>query len=152
MTRVVEIRDGKLYEYQGNYSFFLEKREELLLHDIPPSPEKSAPSSSSPADEEQLGRKSREQKRLDAEVRSRLSARKRTVLQALEPVENRISTLEAEKKQLELALCDPKTLENSGAVQETLQRLGNIGKELEALLPRWEELMAEMEAAVLEPS
>jgi len=151
VTRVVEIRDGKLYEYQGNYSFFLEKREELLLHDIPPSPEKSAPSSS-PADEEQWGRKSREQKRLDAEVRSRLSARKRTVLQALEPVENRISTLEAEKKQLELALCDPKTLENSGAVQETLQRLGNIGKELEALLPRWEELMAEMEATVMKPS
>ncbi|MBQ3377455.1 MAG: ABC-F family ATP-binding cassette domain-containing protein, partial [Synergistaceae bacterium] len=28
--RVLEIRNGKLYDYPGNYSWFLEKREELL--------------------------------------------------------------------------------------------------------------------------
>ncbi|OPZ55372.1 MAG: hypothetical protein BWY88_01415 [Synergistetes bacterium ADurb.Bin520] len=39
---------------------------------------------------------------------------------------------------------------NSGAVQEALQRLGTIEKELNNLMPRWEELMAEMEAVTQE--
>ena len=43
--RVLEIRDGNLYDYQGNYSWFLEKREEdlnnLNINDVNAAPEKN---------------------------------------------------------------------------------------------------------------
>ena len=148
--RVVEIRDGKLFEYRGNYSFFLEKRAENLLaegaegSEDPPSFPIASP------EKDFSGRKSREQKREDAAYRARLSVLRRAVIQALDPVEKRIAALEGEKKSLERSLCDPATLGNSGAVQEALQRLGTIEKELNNLMPRWEELMAEMEAVTQE--
>lgn len=133
VDRVLEIRDGRLFDYPGNYSYFVEKRS---LAREESSREKDSPQTSD----------LKEQKRLEAEKRNRIYREKKIFMDEIGPLENRISNLEAEIEGIHRDLCDPETLGNSSVVQNLMVTLKSREKELEEGLTKWEELMRAVEA------
>lgn len=73
VERVVELRDGRAFEYRGDYSYFIEKRRETQMN--APVPVKEGEPEDEAVSAGQKGYKTREMKRLEAEERNRLSRR-----------------------------------------------------------------------------
>ncbi len=122
--RVLEIRDGNLYDYPGNYSWFLEKREESLT----PSVADSKPSA-----------KTKSQKR-DENLREI-----REVKKVISQTEKNISGHESRVAEIDGLLCLPETLKDSQKVQALMTERANLSRELEESYSRWEELSLKLE-------
>lgn len=88
--RVLEIRDGKLYDYPGNYSWFIEKRAAQLAAESTAAAAKQARPEAAPE-------KSKEQKRAEADERNRLYRERKVWQDKLDPVEKQIAADEARK-------------------------------------------------------
>lgn len=132
VDRVLEIRGGRLYDYSGNYSYFVEKRGELDVE----SPEiQEGPSTLS----------LKEQKRLEAERRNKIYRQKKSIVQEVETLEARISELESSIDGIHSNLCLPEVLENSSRVQNLMVKLKPLEEELHRAMTRWEELMEAIE-------
>lgn len=136
--RVVEIREGKLHDYNGNYSRFIENRAEraAFIND----PEKREPATISQAD------RIKDQKRAEAEERNRLYRERKEIEERLAPLEKAIELDELRKEEISTLLCDPKILDNSEKVRSLMIELGETEKRLEESYPIWEELAAELES------
>lgn len=134
--RVLEIRDGRLYDYPGNYSYFLEKRAAQLAEEAgQPHPEAAQPRGDA-----------REAKRVEAEERNRLYRLRKAVQDRLDPVERAIGEEEARKTQVEALLCDPQVLADSPRVQDLMKELKSLQESLKTRYEEWEALSLEMEA------
>ena len=134
VTRVVEIASGKLLDYRGNYSYFIEKRKALFSE----TEEKRA-------EQKETEDPAKDRKRLEAERRNLLYRKKRKVLEKLEPIEERISLLEKQQSERDGLLSDPVFLADSEKVQNLLIMRNDAAKELDSLYGQWESLMAEIE-------
>ncbi len=143
VDRVIEIADGQLKNYPGNYSYFIDKRardrETEPLQDLPPGPAGKKRSPSPPS--------AKDQKRLEAERRNRIYRETRKIREELEPLEERIQTLEDRKVEVEELLCSPDVLGDSDRIQKLMLELKGINEEIESSYPRWEELMEKLEDA-----
>jgi ATP-binding cassette subfamily F protein 3 len=145
VTRVFELRDGRLHEYPGNYSYFIQKREaeaaaaEGLAEALAPPP----PADAGPATRK-AGR-SREERRLEAEERNRLARARREMTQNVRSLEIEINELEKVKARDQALLCDPEVLRNSPRIQELMKELNETELRLKDLLPQWERLMNQIE-------
>ncbi|MBQ2615326.1 MAG: ABC-F family ATP-binding cassette domain-containing protein, partial [Synergistaceae bacterium] len=122
--RVLEIRDGKLYDYPGNYSWFLEKREETLTpqpQDIKPSAKPKSP-------------KREDNSRLIRETKREISQ-----------TEKDISGHESKIGEIDSLLCQPETLKDSQKVQNLMTERANLDRELSELYSQWEELSLKLD-------
>lgn len=122
--RVLEIRDGKLYDYPGNYSWFLEKREEAQIPEIQ--------NVKTPV-------KAKLQKKDDnlREIRET----KKSIAQH----EKKISDYEERIQEIDGLLCQPETLSDSARIQSLMTERANIDKELKDLYFQWEEMSFKLE-------
>ena len=138
VNKVFELKDGSINSYQGNYSYFIEKRGQTVvsqkenLQTNVPHPKESA-------------FKTKEQKRLEAEERNKLSKAKNACKKELSAIEQKIEQLEAEKKQNEASLCDPQTHKDSVKIKRINRELREVNKELEKSYNIWTELSAKLE-------
>ncbi|MBQ7154233.1 MAG: ABC-F family ATP-binding cassette domain-containing protein [Synergistaceae bacterium] len=123
--RVLEIRNGRLYDYPGNYSWFLEKREESLAEQ---QPESGKP---------QVVRKSRPSAESLREFRE---AKKRVA-----GIEREIAEVEARLAEIDGALCEPETLKDSARVQSLMIERNNLDGSLKKLYSSWEEESLKLE-------
>ena len=137
--RVLEIRDGRLYDYPGNYSWFIEKRAAQLAAENEASAEKSGRAEAAPE-------KSKEQKRAEAEERNRLYRERKVWQDQLDPVEKQISKDEARKAEISKLLCDAAVLADSVRVQQLMIELKDTEARLAENYPKWEDLAAKIEA------
>ena len=132
--RVLEIRNGKLYDYPGNYSWFLEKREELLE-----------------TEHQNLNlnlnikNNSRNDKLIERQERQRILNETRGLRKNISELESKINKLESGQAQIDLDLCSPEVLSNSQKVQELMQQRNFNAKELEQAYADWENLNYELE-------
>jgi ATP-binding cassette subfamily F protein 3 len=160
--RVIEIRDGQYYEYLGNYSYFIQKRAELSAT-APGAPVQRA--SQEPAGSFDMGRpsaafrlpdgkdgipgrktfKTREEKRLEAEERNRLSRTTRVLKDDLAAVEDRIAHLEEKKGENEKTLCAPDIHKEPQKIKQLNQDLLDIAREIETLYTAWDDLTRKLE-------
>ena len=142
VSRVLELRDGRLREYMGNYSYFIAKREAELAADenSPFTPACPDP----PAAQPKRGR-TREERRLEAEERNRQGRARRELAGTIETLEAEIAALEAVRTRNQKLLCDPEVLSDSPRVQELMKELGEAETKLKKLLPDWETVMARLE-------
>jgi ATP-binding cassette subfamily F protein 3 len=89
----------------------------------------------------------RVQRRLEAETRQRLAARRKPLEQRLAELEGRLASLQAEKTRLEAELADP-TLYNTTVKERlrvALERQGRIAQELAAAEEMWMEVAEALE-------
>ncbi len=123
--RVLEIRDGKLYDYPGNYSWFLEKREENIAE--------SQSNSASP----QKVRKAKPDGEKLREIRE--------VKKHVAGLEREIADSETRMQEIDETLCRPETLADSGKVQELMIERDNLDKRLKDSYSEWEEMSIRLE-------
>jgi len=134
-NKVFELRSGELHYYSGNYSYFIEKRSELI----------SAEEVQLRHDEKEQAFKTKEQKRQEAEERNKLAKIKNTWKKELSAIEKTIKLLEIKKGEHETSLCDPQTHKDSLKIKTISKELNNINSELEDSYSIWTELHAKLE-------
>jgi ATP-binding cassette subfamily F protein 3 len=141
--RVIEIRDGRIHDYPGNYSYFIEKRKSLMEE---ASLMAATPSSGlSPIDASEkrtAGVKTKEEKRREAEDRNRLSRLRRAIEKDLQKVESEISAREARKADIEKMLCQPATLKDGEQIKKLTMELKAVTAALENDYHNWNDLVA----------
>jgi len=136
--RVIEIRDGKLYDYHGNYSWFIEKRaSQLESSEEEKTSEKKASATSD---------KTKEQKRAEAEKRNSLYKVRKAYIEEMKPVEEAIENDEKRREEISSMLCDKETLSDSAKIQSLMIELKDTEARLKENYPKWEELAAKIEA------
>jgi ATP-binding cassette subfamily F protein 3 len=147
VNRVLEIRDGRLHEYIGNYSYFIQKREAEFAAAQALDASALQPAVPQPAGAEaprKTGR-TREERRQEAEERNRRGSIKKDLARELHGLEEEIVTLEELKSRDQALLCDPGVLQDSPRIKALMKELKQAERQLETLLPRWEKLMHDLE-------
>ena len=134
VTRVVEISKGKLINYEGNYSYFIEKREEATRRE--------GAGGENPQEKQDLDK---DRRRQEAERRNTLYRKKKRILDQLAPVEEKIAALEELISQKDVRLSDPEVLSDGEKTQTLLINRNEAAEELEDLYGRWEVLAGEIE-------
>ncbi|MBN1614568.1 MAG: ATP-binding cassette domain-containing protein [Deltaproteobacteria bacterium] len=142
VNRVIEIREGRHYDYHGNYSYFIEKRREMLASE----PLAAAPLQNA-KENKATSRKTRESKRLEAEERNRLSQVRRALERELTALEEEISMLETKKSEGEQLLCDPSVHRNTEKIKALNREMAQIAGRLEKRYAEWDTLTEEMAKA-----
>ena len=139
ITRVIEIRDGRIYDYPGNYSYFIEKRS---LNDI------GIEINNVDFQSRKQPSKNKEKKRLEAEERNRISRIKSSYKNELAAIEKDIKLLETKKSDLESALCNPLILKDANKIKEAQISLKDTDLKLELSYHKWLVLEAKLEDVI----
>jgi ATP-binding cassette subfamily F protein 3 len=129
ITRVIEIRDGKIYDYPGNYSYFIEKRAQLLAKINDDNLYTKRAEQSKP----RIKTLNKLKKRKEAEERNRIYRQNKDILDKLKSVEEKIKFLEKNKANIEGQLCNPIILKDSKKVQNLMINLEKYNHKLAAL-------------------
>ncbi|RFC49037.1 MAG: ATP-binding cassette, subfamily F, member 3 [Verrucomicrobia bacterium] len=149
--KVLHIEAGKLTWYAGGYDYYLEKSgadsERAALTAGQPiyvAPDVKTKTVSG----EGSARKTKEQKRLEAEERQRRSQERKDLETALHRAESRVAVLEARREEITRLLDDPGLYQRDpGAVINLNRELAQLTDDLEAATATWEELAGKMEMA-----
>jgi ATP-binding cassette subfamily F protein 3 len=142
-NRVIEIRDGVLYDYPGNYSWFIEKREEIRRLS---EGEESTQTKDKSAAEDPQRADSREKRRLEAEERNRVYRKKKVFAEQIAVLEARINENEERLGKIDENLCLPEVLSDSQRVQSLMIERKTLDKAIISDYTKWEELGAALEA------
>jgi len=137
VNKVFELRDGRIFDYPGNYSYFIEKRAETMARAMG----KDLPAGAA-ADK---GHSLKDKRRLEAEERNRLSKIRTALKKELTAVEEKIARLEAGKADHEKALCDPQTHRDPVKIKDLTLELKAVERDLEQAYHVWTELSCKME-------
>lgn len=132
--RVLEIRNGKLHDYAGNYSAFISSREKQL-----------AAEAALQTDEVPQRNAAKERRREEAERRIQTYRRKKSFVEEGQKLETEIAQMESRKTEIEKLLCSPEVLSNSAKVQSLMKELGDLTPSLEQAMNRWETIMETVE-------
>ena len=139
VNRVIEIKDGVLKEYSGNYSHYLDKKQnetvELNANDVQG---KTAP-------KENTQKKSKEQKQKEAATRQAISKERNQLQQIIDDSEKKIEEYEASKTTLESELANPETYKDSERFLELQQEYDQVTRLLTRYEQRWEEAHLQLE-------
>ncbi len=131
VEKTIELKNGHLHEYYGNYSYYLWKR---IKERKPRETQSAETKESKPVP----GKKSKEQKRKEAEARQAVSRERSRIQKSLAQMEEEIAKVEVEKKEIEVKLGRPETYTKGTDVGELNAAYAAHKKKLEALYGLWE--------------
>lgn len=137
VNKVFELKDGEINYYLGNYSYFIEKRNQTISSVINKNTSQLLP--------ENQASRNKGKKRLEAEERNKAYQKRAPLEKELSAIENKISTLEAKKSEHETALCNPQTLKDSLKIKRINLELKNINADLEGYYKTWTEINAKLD-------
>ena len=138
--RVLELRGGRLYDYPGNYSWFLEKREELLSSGCEDAAELSGKLG---------GEDARSARRRLAAERERVDRERRELRKELKAMEERIEGMESRRGAIDADLGDPAVLAASGRVQALMVERAALSDDLSEAYDQWESLSLRLESIAI---
>jgi ATP-binding cassette subfamily F protein 3 len=139
-TKVLHIDSGRLTPYAGGYDYYLEKsratdeREALTVGNAPAA----ARPASHAAPQAPSARKSKEQKRAEAEARNAVARARRDREERVRQIEREIGTLEARQRTLAAELEAETTYQKAGRPQELNRELSAVSDLLARLTAEWE--------------
>jgi ATP-binding cassette subfamily F protein 3 len=132
VSRVIELKDGRLDEYFGNYSYYLWKRDQ----------EPDTPESQTEETESQVpvvpGRKTKEQKRQEAEARQELSRERNQLQKSIARIEKDIEESESQLKEMEARLANPDTYRDGTDIAQLNKDYAGLKQRIEGLYKLWE--------------
>ncbi len=139
VTRILELREGSITDYPGNYSEFIARRAGQPV--APVALQTGTVAEGSAPD----GLSKKELRRLEAERRSQTQARRRAVQKEISFLEGEVAALETEKSTLENSLCDPAFLADSSRIGPAMVAHKRVSETLKQRMAVWEEKMARLE-------
>ncbi|MBN1894008.1 ABC-F family ATP-binding cassette domain-containing protein [bacterium] len=144
VQRVLEVRDRKIFSYEGSYGDFVEKKnaERAVLEERESLEAVSSRTASS------AGKKSREQRRLEAEARDALNRVKKPLEARIRDIEERIRACESGKQELETRMADPETYRQGGLIGGMRREHDAVETRLKSLYAEWENAHEELEKVI----
>jgi ATP-binding cassette subfamily F protein 3 len=134
-SKVLEIEDGRLRTYLGNYSDYLwAKQREAEEADGSHAAAEAPASRRGPR---VRGPKPREQKRREAEERRRRSAAKRKAREERRRVEDEIASAERRQEEIEIALADPSVHADGERMKALVNEQRALRSKVDELYERW---------------
>ena len=128
-TRILDLTNHTMVNYIGNYDYYLEKRDELMVKlDI--ISESDANNSSQILSDNKV----------DWKKQKTESAEKRKLQNSIKRIEDDITKAEAELASLDAQLCDPVNASNSAKLNELTNSRNKIDIKLSELMEEWENL------------
>ena len=137
VNKTLEIQPGRLKTWLGNVSYYLDMKAEREEE----QDQKRADRKKS--DNNGLSRK--EQRRIEAEKRNKLSAKIKPLKKRLDKIEKQIEQGEERKAKIEAAMADPGFYDDSEQVKETSLEYENLKSALAENLEKWEEIAGRIE-------
>jgi ATP-binding cassette subfamily F protein 3 len=138
--KVIELKEGTLAEYSGNYSYYLWKRDQEK-----DKLDKQAVETATPQEGKTTSRKTKEQKRLEAETRQEASRKRNKLQNAIEKLERDIEESESQFNKMEEKLADPKTYKDGTNIAELKKEYAQLKKQIKELYEEWESHRLQLE-------
>ncbi len=129
-NKIIEVKDGNLTVYLGDYDYYTEKREER----------EAAVASASGNKSKAAGDDAKRRKNDEALLRNNYFKKSKPLKNEIEKVETEIFKLEEEKTALEALYTDETKCSDGAAVVEATKRHQQVLERIKALEGRWEEL------------
>ena len=139
VTKVVEVRDGRIRTFLGNVSAYIEKKH----HEGEETSRRAVEGEGEGVHSASLGE--RERKRAEAEARQRRYEKTKPVQDKIAALEQVISALEAEKKALEEAMGAADFYRDGERAKATAARYKVLQEELLGEYYRWDTLQRDLE-------
>ena len=139
ITRVFELKNGKLIQYEGNYTDYLQYKKSHIDQDNLTSTKDEITNKSA------TGKNLKEKKKLEAELRQSISAKRKVMEQKISEIEIKIEALEAEKQEIENQLSKPEVFKNENKAKNYNQRYQQILPQLPELYKNWEKIIIKLE-------
>lgn len=124
VKRVWEIKDGHLFQFEGNYTNFLNKKQTQVEERFTSKP---------------VIRKEKERKRIEAEARQQISSERNKLNTKIKDLEKEIETLEEEFKKLEESMGSPDFYKNVDESVQGTRRYHEIKTILDEKYTCWEQ-------------
>jgi ATP-binding cassette subfamily F protein 3 len=142
-NKVVEVNAGRLALYPGNYEDYQYKKElgkkEAGVENV------AGPPPVRPEARERSARRSKEQKRLEAEARNRFYRETQELRQKIQDVELGLEQANQEMESMALRLSDPEVYRKGENIPGLLQAHADAKKRVESLTAEWETLAQRLE-------
>jgi len=135
-NHVVQVRDGRLTHYPGDYQYYLDKTAAEAADQARASGPQIEESADSLADRPSV--RAREQKRLEAEQRNARYRERKAQQEIVDRLEQEIHELEARQTELTAELEKPDTYAASRRAVEVNRELVDVVARLHELTPQWE--------------
>lgn len=119
---ILELSDGKLIKYLGNYDDYIAKKEQLY---------------GTQTESVSLGASEETAAKLDYKEQKRIEAEKRKLQNKISKIEEEIETLESKKAAIEEEFLKPENMTNSAKLNELTAKQKDIDSRLEELYDEW---------------
>ena len=134
VTKIIEVRNHGIKSYGGNCSYYITRREEEI----------SAQESDLITHEharvfETTTKKSKGQKRIEAETRNKLFRLSKPHKEMITGIEQEIKSIEKRLKEIDELMINPEFYKDSLKIVETHNEIGELKKKLNRLYSSWEE-------------
>jgi ATP-binding cassette subfamily F protein 3 len=129
--RVIELKGGRLNEYFGNYSYYLWKR------DQEPDIAEQRPETDAPLDRGISSRKTKEQKRREAEARQGVSNERNRLQANIATLEKDIEKAESRTREIETKLADPETYRGGTDIAALNKEHAELKQRIASLFESW---------------
>ncbi|MBM6952280.1 ABC-F family ATP-binding cassette domain-containing protein [Enorma phocaeensis] len=155
-NRVVDIRDGKMTVIDGDYDYYLFKRDDLAARAAADSAASQSPrrspsnpgprtASAAQVPSQREGKKTKEQRRAEAEARAELNRRLKKTRDALKKVEAKLETARKRYDELMELMASEELYADQDRFAEALAEYNELKKGIPVLEDEWLELSTTIE-------
>jgi ATP-binding cassette subfamily F protein 3 len=142
-NKVIEVDAGRLTFYLGNYDDYLYKKG---LEKADPENERVGKSASPDTGDKELpGRKNKDKKRYEAEVRNRFFRQTQDLRRRIQEIESGLDQASKDLQTVEAKLADPEVYKKGENIADLVRSHGDLKKRMEDLTAEWERLSLQLE-------
>ena len=141
-NKVIEVNAGQLTIYPGNYDDYLYKKE---LEREAQAQNGMIPAAAGAETKDRAARRSKDQKRLEAEARNRFYRETLELRQRIQAIDSDLGQGTKEMEEISRQLADPEVYRRGENIPELLKSHAAVKKQVEDLTAEWEMLAQQLE-------